>query len=273
MTIKLLSWNVAGRVNSLPRQVESIKEVDPEIIALQEVTPRTEPMFCSYLSQAGYEFILTSFQLADPSEERKGARLYGELTASRFPLTPLPPADFQIEWRERVLSAVVESPLGPIELHNAHIPCGSSHGWTKIDTFEGIYQRLAKASEIPRILCGDFNSPQAEFADGTVVTWGQSIWKNGTVKTIGDERWARGEWNVIAGLADYDLVDIYRFVNGYSAQEISWSAKRKGVEYGRRFDHVFGSRKFVYKSCGYLHKFRQTGLSDHSPIIVEFYKQ
>jgi exonuclease III len=41
MTIKLPTWNVAGRVNSLRRQVEAIKEVDPEIIALQEVTPRT----------------------------------------------------------------------------------------------------------------------------------------------------------------------------------------------------------------------------------------
>jgi exonuclease III len=54
----------------------------------------------------------------------------------------------------------------------------------------------------------------------------------------------------MAGLSDYDLIDIYRLVNGYSAQEISWSATRKGVEYGRRFDHVFGSRRFEYSSCG-----------------------
>ena len=39
--------------------------------------------------------------------------------------------------------------------------------------FEGIYRRLACSSDRPRILCGDFNTPQKEMADGEVVTWGQ----------------------------------------------------------------------------------------------------
>jgi endonuclease/exonuclease/phosphatase family metal-dependent hydrolase len=46
--------------------------------------------------------------------------------------------------------------------------------------FEGIYRRLACSSDRPRILCGDFNTPQKEMADGEVVTWGQDteeIWE------------------------------------------------------------------------------------------------
>ncbi len=61
--------------------------------------------------------------------------------------------------------------VGEIELHAAYIPPGSSHGWLKIDTLEGIFRRLAQPSTRPRILCGDFNTPQAERADGRIITW------------------------------------------------------------------------------------------------------
>jgi hypothetical protein len=47
--------------------------------------------------------------------------------------------------------------------------------------FEGIYRRLARESAIPRVLCGDFNSPQFETRDRRLVTWGQRVDPDGEI--------------------------------------------------------------------------------------------
>jgi endonuclease/exonuclease/phosphatase family metal-dependent hydrolase len=60
-----------------------------------------------------------------------------------------------------VLSALIASLWGAIEVHTTHLPNGANHGWIKVETFEGIYQRLARPGDHPRILCGDLNTPQA----------------------------------------------------------------------------------------------------------------
>lgn len=78
--------------------------------------------------------------------------------------------------------------------------------------------------------------------------------------------WDRGERRVLVGLAEYDLVDVFRAVHGYETTDSSWFLRRGERAIGRRFDHVFASRSLVPKSCRYLHALREAGLSDHSPI-------
>ena len=107
------------------------------------------------------------------------------LVASRWPTTQLPWVD--LPYQERVLSVQVASPWGPLELHNAHVPNGENHGWIKVETFEAIYGRLACLSSMPRILCGDFNSPQQEGPDGYLVTWGQDLVSDG--RAVVWQRW------------------------------------------------------------------------------------
>jgi exonuclease III len=210
---------------------------------------------------------LSRFGHHQPVNKFAGVRL---LSASRFPITPLDPTEFKVPWPECVLSAMVHLPGKDVELHNVHIPPGSN-GWTKIEMFEGIYKRLACRSEFARILCGDFNSPQAEYSDGSVVTWGQRIKKDGSIKVEkGHNRWGSGERSVLVGLSEYDLIDVFRSLNGYEVDEKSWFMMRKGVEFSRRFDHVFASRSLGWINCEYLHGLRKKGLSDHSPIVVEF---
>ncbi len=158
---------------------------------------------------------------------------------------------------------------------------GANHGWSKVETFEGIYQRLARTSDHPRILCGDLNTPQAERPDGTVITWGQDILPNGEVVCEGSwrdpagredtsARWDAAEREVLTGLAAHDLPDIYRQLHGYTPQEFSWYWKGQGREIGRRFDHVFAAPSLDARKCCYLHDFRTGGLSDHAPIEVVF---
>jgi len=168
---------------------------------------------------------------------------------------------------------LIHFPNVDFEFHVAHIPPGASHGWLKIDTFEGIFKFLAKPScNYPRILCGDFNSPKAETSSGEVITWGQNILKDGQVRFNDKEgRWDAGERSVIQGLAEYNLYDIFRLLNGYEAQEFSWLLRKKGkIIARRRFDHIFAAKTLNPDTCRYIHSFREELLSDHSSIEATF---
>jgi len=136
--------------------------------------------------------------------------------------------------------------------------------------FEGVYRRLAYQSDIPRILCGDFNSPQQETTDGQLVTWGEKLEKNGEISG-GEGRWAVGERSVLKGLAEYDLPDIFRLLNGYQIQEYSWFMRFKGrIAAKRRFDHIFASKSLNAVECQYLGEVVEQKLSDHAAIEAVF---
>ena len=72
------------------------------------------------------------------------------------------------------------------------------------------------------------------------------------------------------GLAEHDLADVFRALNGYSATDASWVARRGEKRWGRRYDHIFASRRLAASACRYLHDWREQGLSDHSAIEADF---
>jgi endonuclease/exonuclease/phosphatase family metal-dependent hydrolase len=229
----LMTWNVNGRVKKLEKQVEAIAGLGCDLVALQEVTIKTAAVFRDKLGESGLANGTDSFELARDVGELTGERKLGELIASRWPIRTLAPDKFKVTWQERVLSVVADTPLGEIELHTTHIPCGRTHGWRKIQTLNGIYKRLDRRTAIPRVLCGDFNTPKQETAEGRVITWG----KEGS-------SWDRGERNVLQGLRDCDLSDVYRYQHGYCRSDFSWYPR---PHIGRRFDHVFASRVLLLR--------------------------
>jgi exonuclease III len=253
--MRLISWNLNNRVKQAADQIKALIKFESDVIALQEVTQTTAPIFRHELQHRGYQHIVDSFQRVGDKSILTGPRRYGELIASKWPLRLLPLCD--IPWEERVLSASIESPFGRVHLHTTHIPPGSTNGWIKIETLEGIYKRLSVKSKFSRILCGDFNTPKEETDDGKIITWG-------TVNT----RWDLGERNVLEGLTEFGLKDVYRYQHGYGVQDFSWYAK---PQIGRRFDHIFASSSLLNKvKCRYIHSLRQKKLSDHSAIMADF---
>lgn len=273
--MKLMSWNLAGRRNKVGRQVEAIRSCSPDIFAGQEVTRHSLPTIVELFKDAGLRHVIDGFSLSPNPDLLVGPRRYGLIIASRFPLRSLPPSDFPVPWPERILSCEVIVGEHSVELHTAHVPPGSSNGWIKIETFEGIHQRLRRHENRARILCGDFNSPDVEFRDGRVKFFGQNVRSDGAIvpqrhkgQPLG--RWGDGERSVILDLAEYDLPDVFRHIHGYEMREASWLFSRKGKVIARRFDHIFASLKLQPLSCEYLHAFRVDGLSDHSPIIATF---
>lgn len=274
LQLRLMSWNVAGRVGRWRERIDAIRGLAPDILALQEVTARTLPMYTTDLPALGLDHIVDSRSLSETPRALTGPRKYCELLASRWPLEPLAAAEFDIPWPERVLSAVVHTPGGDVEVHIAHLPTGVGHGWTKIETFDGIFLRLARDSDKPRILCGDFNSPQAEI-DGEMITWGQDVGADGhPTQPAGNGCWDTGERSVVEGLATYDLADAFRHLHPRK-EEYSWVWRGRGrggapKTVRRRFDHMFASESLGATSCRYVHSVREGRLSDHSAIVADF---
>ena len=242
MTMKLMSWNVNGRTKkeTLNDQLVKIKGEDIHILALQEVRPKAAAYFREKLLEIGLKHVE-----AAPVIQRNRS----VLIACRWPLEPV--EMIKVAWKESALSAIIKSDYGDIELHTVHVPNASRNGRkTKVDTFDAIYKALAEKSEGHRILCGDFNSPKEEHRDGTIILFGDK-----------DEH-RESEERVIRGLGNYDLKDTYRELNGYETEEYSWK--------NRRFDHIFSSKSLNPIKCGYLHDFRESGLSDHSPVYAVY---
>lgn len=266
--MKLISWNVAHR-KCCEAQMEAISLLAPDVVALQEVTSITAIQFQTLFSASGFYVQHSCDHGASLEVDR--ARCYGEMVASRWAMEPIPDVSCGMPWPERLLSVVIRAPFGEFELHTAYIPPGCNHGWLKIETSEGISKRLSLSSTSPRILCGDFNTPQAELADGRVVTWAECLRRDGTV-TLNLKRWERwdkAERGILVGLAEHDLRDVFRQLHGHEKQEFSWFFTRKDKMTGRRFDHVFASRSLNPVRCTYLHSFRGR-LSDHSAIEACF---
>jgi hypothetical protein len=75
---------------------------------------------------------------------------------------------------------------------------------------------------------------------------------------------------VVLALSEHDLPDVFRVVNGYTATDASWVARRGGQSWGRRYDHIFASRRLAPTACRYLRAWRQQRLSDQSAIEADF---
>ena len=271
--MRLVSWNLAGRVKKLPAQIDALAERKPDLVALQEVTKTTAPLLREALAQLGLTYVADTVEGAISHNRR-----YAVLVAGRWPLGRRTGNELAIPWPERVLATTVAHPTGQIELYTAYIPVGSNQANSeiKLAALEGLYHALARPAKRPRILCGDFNIPQAERPDGQLITFGQTIKPNGQVITkralnrISGARWDRAERLILTELAAFDLADTFRALNGHQTQECSWYAKNRGRQFGFRLDHVFAARALNPVRCAYLHAFRRSGLSDHAPLEVQF---
>lgn len=255
--MRLVTWNVAGRVSRQPEQAGVLGAVEADVVALQEVTARTLPLWGEALGAAGF----TSVKTASREDVRgvEGRRLLRVLTAAREPLRELPAP--WVPWPERLLCCAV----GDVEVVNLHSPISPAPGLAKVLTHEAVAEYLADTGRgDARVLCGDLNTPRRELPDGTVLTFAHD--SAGRLRPERGERWHRAERSLVQGLREQGWVDAFRELHGYGSREASWRFPQdKG---GWRLDHVLvhGLRPVA---SAYAHDWRRAGLSDHSALVVD----
>jgi exodeoxyribonuclease-3 len=253
--MRLVTWNVAGRVTRQREQAEVLTAVGADVVALQEVTRRTLPLWHEALADAGLSAILTTAEAPKP----EGRRALGVLVAARRPLT-LIPAPAELPWPERVLCCRI----GEIDLVNVHSPIAPAPELAKVRTHEAVARHLATGGPRPLILCGDLNTPRRELPDGDVLTFARDT--KGRLRPERGERWDRAERSLVHDLRQNGWVDTFRSLHGYGEREASWTfAQDRG---GWRLDHVL-VRGLRPTACAYAHEWRRAGLSDHSALVVD----
>ena len=249
----------------MPEQAAAVGRREPDILALQEVTARTLPLWREACRQYGLGVVVASLEGADPRREPATRRRTGVLIASRFATEAS--ARLEVPWPEAAAAASVETDTGPIEVHTVHVP-NAANGWIKPQTLRAIRAGLARPSAFPRVLCGDLNIPRRELPDGGVISFARD--SAGHLRPERGREWDEAELGVVPGLRDLGFTDAFRSLHGYSERSPSWTWRQIGGHSGGwRIDHLFCSWELRPIACVYHHAWRDDGLSDHAPLEGE----
>jgi exonuclease III len=262
LLIRIVSWNVARRSERLAEQATAVAGREPDVLALQEVTARTLPLWRAACETIGLPHVRCSLDTADPRREPASRRRTGVLLASREP-----PADalaeLPVPWPETAEAAVANG----VEVHCVHVP-NAANGWVKVRTLEAIRGGLTAAPPGPRVVCGDLNTPRRELPDGTTLSFARD--SRGRLREERGDEWDSGELGVVPGLRDLGYRDVFRHLHGYASREPSWTWRVvAGHRGGWRLDHLFASPELRPVACRYHHDWRDDGLSDHSALEAD----
>lgn len=281
--MRVMTWNVDKSANSagrIDKQLEFIADLDPDVLMLQEVRHGTDQQWVEAWEQelaelgldeaehtcdSAAELAASSVQPHDDIGHDNGhfTAVNGDWNLSsrdqliRGRLERGDQSEFSTNFPEKILVTELETPERSLELWNVRAVPGNSWGEEKIKIFETVSDRLTAAGQKPRILAGDFNSPDEELSDGQAVPFGYS--KDPEIR----QRWVNAELNILKGLGHLGLVDVFRDQHGYGAVETEDTSWRR-----KRFDHMFASESLPVEKCFYDPKGRET--SDHSPLVVDF---
>jgi exonuclease III len=255
--MRILSWNLNVR-RCCVDQVATIAGTETDVAILQEVTDRSWLALKPEFEGRGYAHTATARELNAPATSGRSMKRFVAI-ASRVPFVPLEVPDLPAP--DPLVRVLLSTATGPIDLIGVHIPTAAhADKLLKIETQEVLIAHLARPGQLPRILCGDFNSPKAEQPDGTVVPF--YIAKHA--------RHHDAERRLMGRTTEAGLVDVFRSIHGYDREAASWWWKNRGKTGGYRLDHIFASPELRASACEYVDEWRLSGLSDHAAIYADF---
>jgi exonuclease III len=264
--LRLITWNVARRASGMVEQATALATREPDVVALQEVTRRTLPLWHRAFELMGLPHVRTSLAGRDGAPSTPVQRRLGVVLASRLPLIDAR-LELPVPWPETALCACALTAVGPVEVCAAHVP-NAANGWIKVATLQAIRSGLAEAGAVPRVLCGDLNTPRRELPSGHVVSFARD--SKGHLRAERGPEWDAAELGVVPGLRDLGYQDVYRALHGYEQREPSWTWRRIGGHSGGwRIDHIFASDQLRPAACRYHHEWRDQDLSDHSALEAD----
>ena len=230
------------------------------MVALQEVTARTAPLWAAALATIGLPDARCSLDGAAAGREPAARRRTGVLLAARTPLADAEPA-LDVPWPETALASTAAG----VRIDTVHVP-NAANGWVKVRTLQAVRAGAHPAG--PRVVCGDFNTPRREHPDGTVISFARDSRER--LRAERGEEWDAAELGVVPGLRDLGYADAFRALHGYERREPSWTFHRiAGHGGGWRLDHLFASPGLRPLAARYHHPWRDEDLSDHAALEVD----
>lgn len=255
MTLNI--WNTQGPYEKrLPLIIQGLKEVNADIIGLQEVVDKSDKA----LNQAELLATELKYQYAFQGCTHHKHGFEGIAILSRYPIlkkdaTQLPFPS--LEETRYVMHAQIETPMTQLNFYNTHLCWKLDEGYKREAQVMGIHKFIKKQTGgLPIILTGDFNARP----DSTEIKF-----LTGRHALNGESAYYQDSWEYIHHNED-----------GYS-----WSAKnaftREWLEPDRRLDYVFTSQAtregkgLILNSRLVLNTPNTEGIfpSDHFGVVTE----
>ena len=258
--VRLITWNVARRVEALAAQAAALGERAPDVVALQEVTARTLPLWEAALPVLGLPAVACTLRDADPARAPAGRRRTGVLLAARGARAAAGPAARSRGRRRRSRRGSTGSRSTPCTSRTPRTARSSrrrsprcARGWP--------------ARTGPRVLCGDLNTPRREQPGRDRLVVRARLARaaaRGARRLLGRERAGRRPRAGRARLRRR-LPRAPRLRGAVAELDVRRIAGHGG---GWRLDHVFaGGLEPV--AARYHHEWRERGLSDHAALEAD----
>src|SRR3989344_4826526 len=102
--MRVISWNLNGRVAKAKMQCEALMKREPDVVALQEITATTLPILRDQLVKHDFRYLIDSFSQLGTTTPLAGPRRYGLVIASQHPLDYQNHLTSSFVWPEKFLA-------------------------------------------------------------------------------------------------------------------------------------------------------------------------
>jgi exonuclease III len=167
--VKLLNWNIQKISATTPRSLRgtlaAIDEIDPDVMALQEVGDGIRPVLVQALETRGYNSVTS-----DTPPKVKGHQV---LVAARAALIDEKSrAYIHPKYPRAIVGAEIDGGAKRFTLLSFHVPNGANQGWRKADCMNALADLAASNPPNRTMLCaGDANEPASYRSDGSAIPY------------------------------------------------------------------------------------------------------
>ncbi|EFL88119.1 exodeoxyribonuclease III [Ahrensia sp. R2A130] len=260
----IATWNINSVRLRIGLVEKFLAEHQPDVLCLQEIKCVNELFPADAFTAAGY-----------PHHAVHGQKGYhGVATVSKHPLTETASADYVAMGDTRHVECIVQSPGGPVRMHNFYVPAGGDVADPAVNPkFD---HKMKFIEEMKALGCDDGDVPAILVGDLNIAPLETDVWSHKQllkvvshtpVETDGlNEVMAKGGWTdlIRQHIPAEDILFTW-----WSYRSKDWDAADKG----RRLDHIWSSPKLA-SSLSKIEVLREARgwekPSDHVPVIARF---
>jgi exodeoxyribonuclease-3 len=249
IAMKLATWNVNG-IRARQAEVQAFIEKErPDVLCLQELKASLDQLPVWLCQIEGY----WCYWHGGKAYSGVGLHVRKD-AAAESPVFEHPSFDFE--------HRIVTAQLRDVTVASIYVPNGGKDFPAKMRFLEALtdYAAEFQASGKTLVLCGDMNVTRTDMDVHPKER------KQGAMGQRPEER------ALIERLLGTGLVDVHRQLDPDNADLFTWWAPWRNMRQrniGWRLDYVFASRELAARATSCVVQ-RETGTSDHGPVVVEF---